>query len=885
MRLALQRLLASPSALSILRSATQSGSTSFFQHHSPSTPTGQTREYAAKQQGQEQRSQSDTKALQSWQLPAVTKDDKNAEGAIERNWHDTPQPRARLPTAQRVRNIEGAGFSRSTVKPDFQKALVTRHDTQSDSLDSKTRLSLITTAQRNNGGWRDRLVTFEQHGYESDIEAPPLQDLRLVDDPSYSQDWDLWLELIGFRKRHHGAGGTMAIYKEIFRRGLRLPTLGVVADQLWDLLIRAGYHESGLFEEIVTYAIQLKRTTGRSWPGMYYGIVSVAFKKDPGSAYRWHMKLREDFRPSLGDYKKIFRLSLDWNSSAYFRDLYKDTPLVGMYRTVIWQFCKLQMYDEAFEWHDLLYDAQDYPARLTDIKPLLDHLAYVADGPRLERIVTALAKVKVGFSEAADNIVPRDAVISPEIMNRQLGEVHGIGPKHLSDSFCARLFATRFFSIDTIISGLHIMAVEEIGPLSFREIATRDNCDPGAICDHIDALKTAGISLDNSLFCTLVRSLAVENKRKLLQSVVACDLHPDTFADFDLQERLLAQYYNEKDLMKIDRTLAILTTGCSVKDLQMVRMNLILRCQITLRQREKVLATLGQLKHMDIPLTARSSRHLRVCWLSRRQVGRGAEETRELAILIKASQMTMESGSFVPIISWREILRRLGMAGLLTEFENLALWLVDWYSSPAAKAALPKGVLLSRHSGQALIGGHMSPEKLSKRDPQRLLSALFTTSAQHAIVAWGFQHIVKSQRNTTRFQRSSPVENAPPFQWTWGLHLLYKLRERGVRIEKSQVARICRHRLNTLFGPGLSKRNINRRARLEQRNHESYTESVYIRKMEAIWGENLFRTRRPVAKDSELRIGQKALNVRRPRSLGSKVYSIRINSHKLYRYP
>ena len=870
MRLALQRLLASPSALSILPSAVQSGSTSFFQHHSPSTPTGQTREYAAKEQGREQRTQSDTRTLRLRELPAVTKDDRHPEGAIERTEQDIPQPRPRLLTAQRVRNIEGAGTSRSTVKPDFQKAPVTQNDSQSDSLGSSTLLSLITTAQRNNGSWRDRLVTFEQHGYESDLEAPALQGLRLVDDPSHTQDWDLWLELIVFRKRHHGAEGTMVIYKEIFRRSLQLPVLGAVADQLWDLLIRAGYHESGFLEEIVTYAIQLKRSTGWSWPGIYYGIVSVAFKKDPGSAYRWHMKLREDFRPSLGDYKKLFNLSLDRGSSAHFRDLYKDTPLVGMYRTVIWQFCKLQMYDEAFKWHDLLYDAQDYPAKLTDIKPLLDHLAYVADGPRLERIVTALDKVKVGFSEAAENRIPRDAVISPEIMNRQLGEVHGIGPKKLSDSFCARLFATRFFSVDTIISGLHIMAIEVIGPLSFREIALRDNCDPSTICDHIDALKNAGISLDKSLFCTLVRSLAVEHKRDLLQSVVNCDLHPDTFADLDLQERLLAQYYDEKDLMQMDRTLAILTIGCSVQDLQMVRMNLILRCQITLKMREKVLATLGQMKHMDIPLTARSSRHLRVCWLSRRQVGRGAEETRELAILIKASQMTMESGSFVPIISWREILRRLGMAGLLTEFENLALWLVNWYSSPAAKAALPQRVLLSRHSGQALIGGQMSPEKLSKRDPQRLLSALFTTSAQHAIVAWGFQHIVKSQRITRRFQRSSPVAGAPPFQWTWGLQLLYKLRERGVRIDKRQVARICRHRLNTLFGPGLSKRNINRRARIEQRKYKSYAESVYIRKMEAIWGKNLFRIWRPVAKDLEHRIGQKALRIWRPRHLENK---------------
>lgn len=860
MRLALQRLLASPSALSILRNAVQSDGASFCQYSSPSASTQvQSKRYAAKEKGREQRPRAETKTLRIRKFPAETEDDGHAKEAIERSRPAIPEVHAHLPNAQEPKRVEGAGSSRSTVRPDVQKVSMTQDDLYSNSLSSSTQVRRHVGPERKHESWRSRLATFEQYQYESDLESPAIQGRRLVDDPLHSEDWDLWLELVCFRKRHHGSEGMMVIYKEIFRRALQLPTSGNVANQLWDLLVRAGFYDSRLLEEIVAYALRIKQSTGRVWAGLYSGIVSIALKKDPGSASRWHLKLKNICPPLLGDYQKLFKLSLDWGSSAHLRRLYKDMPLPGMYRTVIWHLCKSQMYDEALKWHDLLFDAKDFPVRITDIKPLLEHLAYILDGPRLESIVIALTEAKVGVSNVVETFIRNDVAISREIMNRKLGEIHGVGPKHMSDSFCARLFATRLFSVNTIISGMRMMALETIGPLSLREIAVRDNCDPGAICHHTDGLKNAGISLGDSVFCHLVRSLALENKRGILKSIMDSDLHPDTFADYDLQERLLAQYYEENDLTKIERTLAVFAAGLPLKSLEMVRTNLLLRCQVTLGKRERVLAMLEQMKDMGIPVSARSSRHLRVCWLSRRQVGRGADQTHELGILIKASRMTMQSGRFVPIIAWREIMRRLGMAGRLIEFENLAFWLVDWYTSPAAEAAIPKRILLSGHGGQALTEGHVSPENPPIRNPGRFLSTLFTTSAQHAIVAWGFQHFMRTGRDIRRLDQASKVEVAPRLQWQWGLRLLYKLRERGVPIQQNQVARICRHRLNTLFGIGISKRKINRRARSEQRNStlDSYTERVYIRKMEEIWGEDLFRVRvwRRVGKKLEKRRG------------------------------
>ena len=845
MRLALQRrLLASPSKTLILRGPVHSIRPDSCPHHPhPPTSQGQSRRYTAKEDRAEQLLGSEARVSLIRELSAATKDDGQDNGAIERDWPHTPRAHARLPDAQGSENSDGATRSVSRVRPNYRMVPTTEREVLGGNLSSGMQLGLPSKATEFKEGWRRRLTTFEQYQYQSNFEAPVFQGPRLVDSPSYAQDWQLWLELIVFRRRQHGARGTIAIYREIFRRDLRLPTQGVVANQLWDLLIQAGFHDVALLEEIVVYAICLKASTKRSWPQIYSGILSIALKVDPCSTYDWHVKVRDDFPPSLEDYKKLFKLSIDCESFVHFRGLYVDASLTGMYGTIIRQLCESQMYAEALSWHELLYQAGDFPAEFTDIQPLLDHLIYIGERSRFENIIRQLAEAKVVIPNVAEDYAQRDKAITREIMNRKLGEVHGIAPTYLSDDFCARLFATRFFSVDTIIKGLHMIAAEVIGPLSLREIASRDDCDPAAICHHIGVLQTAGVTLDDSAFCTIVRSLAIEDKGEILKSIVNCDLHPDTFADDGVQERLLAQYYEEADLIKIERTLGILTMGCSDENLQRVRINLILRSQVTLGRQEQVLAILEEMKHLGIAVSPRSSRHLRVRWLSRRLIGRGPERTQELAILIQASQMTMQSGSFVPITAWREILRRLGMAGRLMELENLALWLVDWYSSPAAKAALPKQMLPSARRGQASVEGQVSSEESPDLNLKHYLNILFTDSARHAIVAWGFQQTGKPSRSIRRLMKPrtvgepSKLEKVPQMQWTWGLHLLYKLKERGLPIEKSQIARICRHRLDTLFGTGLSKRPVNRRARAENLD----AESVYVREMENIWGRDLFR--------------------------------------------
>ena len=854
MRPALQRLLESPVAVSVPRKALSLKSCGILQHYSHRTlneKRGKTEDSGRRDHGahvdstilsreaQGQNEGAGDLAIRSYSL--IRKIGSGPRSTEKRD--RLSSERSESSQAERFREIilescEGGGAKDAT--DDTSKV-------QDPTAKFQHRIEQGLMKKR---GWREHLSTFEQFQKETDLERSAVDRPRLIDNGSYSEDWLLWLELIRFRRRHVGIQGTQAIYEEIFSRGKYIPTRGDTGRELWDLLFQAGHQDRGFLERVVVYATQLKRSTGNSPSNMYGSIIGHALRADSGSALKWHRLLKQEFAPSIEDYKKLLGLSASWGTINHLRALYNDYPLYGMYATAIPELCKVQIYEEAFKWHSLLSDHKDLPLEFNDLKPLLAYFVQAGDSSRVEKIIGNLVQAQSSFIDQATKYVRKNETISRELVSRQLGEVHGVAPKQLSDSFCARLFATRLFAVKTVINGLHMMAVDSIGPLSLREIASRDECFPHAILRHLDDLKNAGILFGGSLFAYLVQKLAWEENNLLLKSLVESDLHPDTLEDNNLQERLLAQYYAAEDQLQVERTLTILTArGTSQKERAKMWWNAVLRSHVTLRKLDAVKSILETMQRARISVTSSSSRHLRVHWLSRRQRGHRAERTEELSIIIHATKSTLESGDFVPIIAWKEIMRRLGMAGRLVEFENLALWLADYYASPAGQQSMLAGSpLRSMASQEWVAAGALSKNK----NPSKYLNLLFTTAAQQAIVAWGFQqevkihpeahHILKSPKRRGMV-RSVPHSRQP--LWTWGLILLKRLQERGVPIQQATLSRICRHRLTALFGHGTSNRHINRRTKwindMRARAIARYLPVSYVRVMEDIWGRGLFR--------------------------------------------
>ena len=883
MRPALQRLLKSPATVSVLHKGLYLNSCGLCQHYSHRTsnekrgktedPDGKDHEAYVEssilsREAQDHNKTSRNLPIQSYLLTGETGSGPRSTG--KRNEFSSEKrgsSRAEEFTEIVLESCEGIVAKDRRI--DSPKALDSRAQFQHGR----------EQALMKKREWRERLSTFEQFQKESEIKTSTVDKPRLIDNGLYSEDWLLWLELIRFRRRHAGIQGIQAIYMEIFCRGRHIPTKGDIGEELWDLLFQAGHQDPEFLKRVIVYATRLKRSTGNASPRMYGSIIGHALKADPGSALKWHRLLKQEFAPSIENYKKLLRLSASWGSINNLRALYNDYPLFGMYATAIPELSKMQMYEEAIKWHSLLSDHQDLPSEFNDLKPLLAYFVQAGDSSRVEQIIGGLIQARSPVIDQATKYVRKNQTISRELVSRQLGEVHGVAPKQLSDSFCARLFATRLFSVKTVINGLQMMAVDSIGPLALREIACRDECFPPAILRHLDDLKNAGILLDGSLFAYLLQKLVWEDNKVLLKSLVESDLHPDTLDDNNLQERLLAQYYAAEDQLQVERTLAVLTArGSSGQERAKIWWNAVLRSHVTLRKLDAVKSILETMQQAGISVTSRSSRHLRVHWLTRRQKGQRAERTQELSIIIRATKNTLESGGFVPIIAWREIMRRLGMAGRLIEFENLALWLVDYYASPAGQQSILPDAALQSAGYQEWIDARAL---FKNKNPSKYLNVLFTTAAQHAIVAWGFQQEVKMNPETHQasksFRRIRPGSSVPYSRqplWTWGLVLLKRLQERGVPIQQATVSRICRHRLTALFAHGTSNRPINRRTKwindMRARAIARYRPSSYVQEMENIWGRDLFRHQI-----------QETNGFRHRRSKRSKYWSERLG-HNLY---
>ncbi|KAK0511337.1 hypothetical protein JMJ35_005910 [Cladonia borealis] len=852
MRPALQRLLDNPASISVLRKVLYLNSCGLCQHYSHQTsnekrgktedPNGNNHEVYVCSSIFRRETQEHNEGTRNWvtQSYSVNRESGSGPRSTEKRNGLLSEKRGSLRAEDLTENaLESCEGS---VDKD-------RRDDSPKAQDS--------TAQFQHGRdqglmkrreWREYLSTFEQFQKESEFKTSAVDSPRLIDNGSYSEDWLLWLELIRFRRRHAGIQGIQAIYLEIFSREKHIPTTCDTGKELWDLLFQAGHQDPEFLKKVIDYATRLKRSTGNAAPRVYGSVVEHALKADPRSALEWHRLLKQEFAPSIEDYKKLLGLSASWGSIIHLRALYNDYPLFGLYATAIPELSRMQMYEEAIEWHSLLSDHKDLPLDFDDLKPLLAYFVQAGNSGRVEKMIDDLVQARSPVIDQATKYVRKNQTISRELMSRQLGEVHGVAPKQLSDSFCARLFATRLFVVKTVINGLQMMAVDSIGPLSLREIALRDECFPPAILRHLDDLKNAGILLDGSLFAYLLQKLAREDNNVLLKSLVESDLHPDALDDTNLQEKLLAQYYAAEDQLQVERTLAVLTArGSSQQDRARMWWNAVLRSHVTLRKLDVVKSILNTMQQAGISVTSRSSRHLRVHWLTRRQKGQRAERTQELSIIIRATKNTLESGGFVPISAWKEIMRRLGMAGRLVEFENLALWLADYYASPAGQQSLPPDAPLQSARYQEWIN---TRALFKNKNPSKYLNVLFTTDAQQAIVVWGFQQEVKMNPDPHRvlksFRRLVLGYRVPyPPTWAWGLVLLKKLQERGVPIQQATVSRICRHRLTALFGPGNSSRPINRRTKwsndMRARAIARYRPIFYVRKMEDIWGRDLFR--------------------------------------------
>lgn len=704
-------------------------------------------------------------------------------------------------------------------------------------------VSVSDTAQKHpplgySDGWRSKLMTSEQYEYESNVNLPASKGPRLLDQIHYAFNFELWLELILYRRRIHGVQGPKPLWKLIQGRNVRLPTEGTTAGRLWTTIVQMGLINPSVLPSVVQYAIDLQLKTNRYWRHLYMTIMRYSIVHHSSQEYRrmfddYHTKLYAGFPPTADQFLELFDLVCKRGRSSTInisklQRVYADLPYRNLYSSVMTRLYKIEDFKAAASWHSLMVTRKDVPSDLQTYRPVFRYMALYGNRQTLTIMVDEMVRAGVPLPSFINHPLP----ISPSsqaLIDKRLAEVHGIKPSPISDEFCARMFATGFFSVKTVVYLLRMAGAKSIGSVSIREIAVRENCVPSAVMSSIKQLKKSGITLEKSTYCTLVSRLAVEDNARLLEDVVRCDLHPEAFDDKDLQESLLGVYHADGDQLQIDRTVAILMATCPEEHVTTAHWNVQLRLRLRQRDIPAVGRILEAMYASSIVVESKSSSYVRRCLLTRRAIGKRPLYVYDLPVIINIWQNVLKSGGIVPAPAWIEILRRLGMTGQLEQYERLALWLAGYYSSTAGftLGLLPHSQVITKGFTRRLI---MVPTRLGTRVGQHPLRVLFPSRVQQAIVAWGFQHARIGGTN-----------------WRWGLHLLLKLKRLGVYVNRETVALACRQRLGILFGSREPSKAINRRLR---RGNRASLEQ-YLREIEKIGGKSLFFGRASPEDDEE----------------------------------
>lgn len=632
---------------------------------------------------------------------------------------------------------------------------------------------------------------------------------------------DEWIEILHFQERVYGNNGVKAIWKELRNRNVHLPTGGLTAQSFWEILLA----NNDIRKSVVAYAEDLKSRTGSFYGPLYETVIGRCFSESKrGHVQKWHDKLFVTFPPQPGALRRIApKVGGGKTATKAFRYIYHRCGQRDVYDALIPSLCNKGQWYAALKYHPELVNMGDLPAGIsTDSLVELDFQTALLTAQR-NQVLKGNPR-----SEPPEPPEPQKAEFSRESMNQVLGEVHGIKPKKMDDHFCARIFATRAFSIDVIIRGLVMFGIEEVGPLALREMASR-NPDPQKISHNISVLNEAGISIGKAVYSQALRRFADDGRQDLINSLVSTDQHPDAFEDSKLQRQLLSAFVERGQWSDVHRTLAVLTVFHKnpVKE----QWNILIQKLSRSRNLDLLCKVLEDTQARKIPLTEASLSALQTHQLRNRQSG-NAPVTEDIgyddtSLIANIWRNTLDSGEFVEPRRWTEIFRRYGMTERFDDVVKLALWLADWYC-PQTAAHRPdtplQRLLQHQHPGSLSIVALAVPPT----HPGHPLRQIFNSEQLGGFISWGVRraHVLPTP--------ADPADSAkPPHYWAQGLRLCKALRDRGVYVSTSVVRVELRCQLVHLFGRGQSNRPYNRRSV----KHNSYSVLEMIEYANRFWNE------------------------------------------------
>lgn len=585
--------------------------------------------------------------------------------------------------------------------------------------------------------------TKEELLYEADVGHWEDLGSRLVDGAPGRQNIELWLILLRAQALQNGHEGIKTIWKGLRIRGpiVRLHDDDPRVNSLWNVFLAAGSADVHFLRTICTKARENKFDR----PAIFTEIVGAALESvKPLCAPEFADFLLDSFRGRDDLITTFLCASKSDHPRALesFCKVYDRVPRCNIYSTVIPLLWKQDRSSDAFYMHLFLLSRGDLPDRFEFLEPFIRYL--VSHNQSATPFINALTvagafyEAQIRHCWAAEKSIQADyPSISQNLVASKLSR-----PLHqkLSDHFIARAFATRAFSFEFAVNTMRMLGLVEIGPLAAREMALSAD-SIGTLRGRFQLFRELGIDTGSSVFVRTIQNASEAGQWNIVQSLANSDIHHNAFADRALQERLLTQYYREKDWPQINRTLAIMNMGkfgeedkeraASVLLLTMLKANdyhAAIQLMSTMRLHGQKMH--GRATPKEISLALRQ-------WHRQPRHEMTKSSSDQLALLIGLLQDLAASGMYVSLETWRIPLIALGQAQRLEAFERLAIWIAEWYR--------PNG-LHSQYLKTALFG------------PSSNLNNLFTVGLQRMLVSWCFR-IPKGQKfpSVERCLRWAPI--------------------------------------------------------------------------------------------------------------------------------
>jgi hypothetical protein len=659
-----------------------------------------------------------------------------------------------------------------------------------------------------------------------------------------------WATTLAQRERLHGERGINIVWSARRHAGYALPTHDLPhAGFLWATFIK----HPKLVTQVVDHAAELWNGTGQTYPRLYEVVMSYWLPRDTTAALGYHQYMLEKLELKTLPLKQLARLGqLSFTLAAYtaLMEIYKSSDNQDLYDDIVMPLLVKGDVSMARRWHHLCTLRGDMPSDSVATHPAV-------------RIFTseAMAKSNPAFHfmthSTGQKLGKEIHKYDQDLMRRLLGR--DSAPVRFDDSFCAKMFATRTFSPESVIQGLAMVGVNEIGPQAVLAMALRteplDN-----LPKRFEQLRATGIALQGCVYSLAIEKFAMEHKWQLVRSMLDSDQHPDVFGDTDVQRKLLNHYLDQQDELQAQRTLAVLTIFHN--DSSKESWNLLLETHISRTGAQYVTEVLQDMRTQSVMVDPRLIPAL--CSLLRKRqpghkpVTQHRREFDDLRFVTRTLVFILESGmGSVAPLSWREIVRRFGMTGRFRELRRLLLWLLCWYAprSDTQFSDLPKSPFLDtattklRNANWEQASYFNFPTTVTQEEKDtHPVPLLFPPSLQQALIIWGFRarllpnanleqsllgHTLEKKHYRRRLLERQVLKRK---QWNIGLKTVVLLRKLGVHVSHRTVVKALQMQFVVLFGRRRS--NIVENRVMEKSNTIPY--ATYVREVNEIWGSPLF---------------------------------------------